>query len=145
MQHTRTLKFLTLLISSTFLCTPVFGVMGETPSEVRQSEEPTPLQTALESAEPTFENTFETPCQTRESQTPVAIQETLEKAYMQNTDLDAARAGLRATDENVSQAIADWRPSATVTGNQTWSQTNPIGRGNGRNTHGNSTGYNADN
>lgn len=113
MQHTQIIKFLTLLISSTFLCAPVFG------------------------------ETCETPSQAQESQTPVAIQETLEKAYMQNANLDAARAGLRATDENVSQAIADWRPSVSVTGTQNLTQTNPFGKNAGRRTHTNATGYQA--
>jgi outer membrane protein len=111
MQHTQILKFLTLLISSTFLCAPVFG------------------------------ETCETRSQAQDSQSPVAIQETLEKAYMQNANLDAARAGLRATDENVSQAIADWRPSVSVTGSQNLNQTNPMGRG--RNRFGDTTQYTA--
>ncbi|MBL8676909.1 MAG: TolC family protein, partial [Alphaproteobacteria bacterium] len=63
-----------------------------------------------------------------------SIQETMEKAYMQNADLDAARAGLRAQDEDVSQANAQWRPSLSVTGNQNLAQQYPIGHG--RRSHG---------
>lgn len=47
---------------------------------------------------------------------PVTLQGTLEKTYMQNATLDAARAGLRVQNENVSQANAEWRPSLGVTG-----------------------------
>src|SRR3990167_5233443 len=56
-----------------------------------------------------------------------SIQETMENAYMQNTDLDATRAGLRATDETVSQAIGEWRPSLSVRGSEQLGQTYPIG------------------
>ena len=49
---------------------------------------------------------------------PRSIQQTLEEAYMQNADLDAARAGLRANVEQLSQANADWRPSLSVVGRQ---------------------------
>ncbi len=74
-----------------------------------------------------------------------SLQETMARAYMQNADLDAARAGLRSTDETVSQANADWRPSLSVQGNQTLARTaggqagvNPKNRKNSR-----STGYTA--
>ncbi len=70
-----------------------------------------------------------------------SIQETMEMAYMQNADLDAARAGLRAQDEDVSQANADWRPSVSVQGTQQIAQKYPIGPG-GR-THGSQTQYTA--
>jgi len=52
----------------------------------------------------------------------VSIKETLERAYMQNTDLDEERAKLRQTDEALSQANADWRPSLSVTGTQQQTQ-----------------------
>jgi len=46
--------------------------------------------------------------------TPVSLNETLENAYMRNAELDAARASLRATDENVAQALSGWRPSSSI-------------------------------
>ena len=70
-----------------------------------------------------------------------SIQETMENAYMQNAELDAARAGLRAQDEDVSQANADWRPSVSVQGTQDVRQRYPIGPG-GK-THGSQTQYTA--
>ncbi len=39
------------------------------------------------------------------------------KAYQTNPQLAAQRAALRATDENVSKAIAQWRPTITLNGN----------------------------
>src|SRR5258706_7216982 len=36
------------------------------------------------------------------------------KAYQTNPQLAAQRAALRATDEDVSKAIAQWRPTATL-------------------------------
>lgn len=61
-------------------------------------------------------------------QSPVTLQETLERAYMQNADLDAARAGLRARDEEVTQANAEWRPSLSVQGSQAYNFVYPINR-----------------
>ncbi|MCI0599847.1 MAG: TolC family outer membrane protein [Beijerinckiaceae bacterium] len=40
----------------------------------------------------------------------------LSRAYMGNPDLNQQRAGVRATDENLPQASAAWRPAATATG-----------------------------
>ena len=40
----------------------------------------------------------------------------LAAAYHSNPALQAERAGLRATDEQVPQALAGWRPSLTATG-----------------------------
>ena len=48
---------------------------------------------------------------TAESQT---ISDALIATYLNNPTLLAARAGLRATDEGVPQALANWRPSVTV-------------------------------
>jgi outer membrane protein len=49
-----------------------------------------------------------------------AESETLEQAwtiaYRNNPSLEAQRAALRATDEQVSQALSNWRPSADATG-----------------------------
>jgi len=84
------------------------------------------------------------PPQPQESQVPVSLQETMERAYMQNADLDAARAGLRATDENVSQANADWRPSLSVQGTQQQTQVYPIeAHGLARRAHNSNTQYTA--
>lgn len=50
----------------------------------------------------------------------------LAKAYMNNPQLNAARAGTRAVDENVARATAGFRPTVTATGdighqyNQSW-------------------------
>ncbi len=43
----------------------------------------------------------------------------MEKAYATNPTLGAARAGQRATDEQVPQALSGWRPSVTVNGDLT--------------------------
>lgn len=43
----------------------------------------------------------------------------MEKAYATNPTLGAARAGQRATDEQVPQALSGWRPSVTYNGNLT--------------------------
>ncbi len=47
------------------------------------------------------------------------LQEAFTKAYMGNPTLRAARAGQRATDELVPQALSGWRPTVTVQGNLT--------------------------
>lgn len=44
------------------------------------------------------------------------LNEALGVAYETNPELDAARAGQRATDEGVNQAEANWRPSVNLTG-----------------------------
>ncbi|MDB5555605.1 MAG: tolC, partial [Rhizobium sp.] len=50
------------------------------------------------------------------------IFDAMAKAYENNPDLNAARAGLRATDEGVTIAKAGWRPqiSAFAQNTQTW-------------------------
>lgn len=45
-----------------------------------------------------------------------SLQEALAAAYANNPTLQAARARLRATDENVPQALAGWRPTVTLQG-----------------------------
>jgi outer membrane protein len=45
-----------------------------------------------------------------------SLTEALTRAYGTNPQLQAERAGLRATDEGVSQALSGWRPKVTVTG-----------------------------
>lgn len=99
MQRTQIFRFLTLLVSSAVWCVPSFG------------------QAPL------------CPPKSQETQSVISLQETLERTYMQNADLDAARAQLRATDETVSQANADWRPSLSVQGTQTQNMVYPIGPG----------------
>ncbi|WP_337877417.1 TolC family outer membrane protein [Elioraea sp.] len=44
------------------------------------------------------------------------LQEALAAAYANNPTLQAARARMRATDENVPQALAGWRPTVTLQG-----------------------------
>jgi outer membrane protein/adhesin transport system outer membrane protein len=44
------------------------------------------------------------------------IQDTLSTAYGQSTQLGGARAQQRATDEQVPQALSNWRPTVTATG-----------------------------
>lgn len=43
-----------------------------------------------------------------------SLQDALVKAYLSNPQLLAERANLRATDEEVSQAIAQWRPRVSI-------------------------------
>lgn len=121
MQPTKILKFLTLLISTSFLCAPSFGDGPICKNENRE----------------TISSLYET-----EDKAPVTLQETLERTYMQNATLDAARAGLRATDETVSQANADWRPSLSVEGAQSFQQVYPIESRRGP-SHASTTGYTA--
>ena len=44
------------------------------------------------------------------------LQEALVAAYLTNSELEAQRAALRATDELVPQALSAWRPSVTLEG-----------------------------
>lgn len=46
----------------------------------------------------------------------MTLKEALETAYMTNPKLEAARAGLRAIDEDVAKAHAGWRPNVSVSG-----------------------------
>lgn len=48
----------------------------------------------------------------------LTLKEALATAYMTNPQLDAARANLRATDEEVAKANAGWRPSVSATGTE---------------------------
>lgn len=48
---------------------------------------------------------------------PKTLAEALAASYANNPLLQAARAQLRATDENVPQALAGWRPTVVVAGN----------------------------
>ena len=51
-----------------------------------------------------------------------ALADALASAYLNNPTLLAARAALRATDEGVPQALANWRPDVSVTGDIGFSQ-----------------------
>jgi outer membrane protein len=51
-----------------------------------------------------------------EAASPETLQEAWAEAYRNNPSLQAERAGLRATDEGVSQAESHWRPSIDATG-----------------------------
>jgi outer membrane protein len=128
MPHYKILKFALALASPTLLTLPCFAAAKT--SDV-QAENLATLDPSPETCD----------MQVGDLATLVSIQETMEKAYMQNADLDAARAGLRAQDENVSQANAQWRPSLSVTGNQNLAQQYPIGPG--TRSHGSQTGYQA--
>ncbi|WP_372619295.1 TolC family outer membrane protein [Falsiroseomonas sp.] len=59
------------------------------------------------------------------------LQEAMALAYSNNPTLQAARAQLRAVDENVPQALAGWRPTVQITGaagqTTTGTRPNPIG------------------
>jgi outer membrane protein len=46
----------------------------------------------------------------------IALNEALGLAYETNPQLEAERANLRATDENVAKALSGWRPTVTGTG-----------------------------
>ncbi len=48
------------------------------------------------------------------------LQEALAAAYSNNPTLLAARAQLRVTDENVPQALANWRPQVSIGSNVGW-------------------------
>lgn len=48
----------------------------------------------------------------------LTLKEALATAYMTNPQLDAARANLRATDEEVAKANAGWRPTVSVNGTE---------------------------
>jgi outer membrane protein len=50
------------------------------------------------------------------------LQEALAAAYSSNPTLQAARAQLRATDENVPQALAGWRPQVSISANAGYAQ-----------------------
>lgn len=49
------------------------------------------------------------------------LEEALVSAYLTNPELEAQRAALRATDELVPQALADWRPTLRIDSNSAFS------------------------
>jgi outer membrane protein/adhesin transport system outer membrane protein len=54
------------------------------------------------------------------------MQDTLSTAYGQSTQLGGARAQQRATDEQVPQALSNWRPTVTVTAGITRTHTDTV-------------------
>ncbi len=52
-----------------------------------------------------------------------SLTDALAATYAGNPTLQAARAELRATDENVAQALSNWRPSLSADGTAQWSET----------------------
>ena len=66
------------------------------------------------------------------------LQEALAITYASNPALQAQRALLRATDENVPSALAGWRPTVTVSANAGFADTTSISRANGLDTVGRS-------
>jgi outer membrane protein len=60
------------------------------------------------------------------------LQQALAAAYANNPSLLAARAQLRAVDENVPQALSGWRPTVTMSGSGSYTEAtarSPSGRG----------------
>ncbi len=110
-----------LLLSSVFTCSSAFGAAPLCPKKVQGNPCPCPKEIQ--------KKTSLCPQKVQENTAPVSLQETLELTYMQNAELDEARAGLRAKDEDLSVANADWRPSLSVIGNQTNDNHEPIGAG----------------
>ena len=51
------------------------------------------------------------------------LEETLVRAYANNPTLRAERAALRATDEEVPQALSNWRPTISASGSAGWDVT----------------------
>ncbi|MCC9622775.1 TolC family outer membrane protein [Thalassospira sp. MA62] len=45
-----------------------------------------------------------------------SLEDALAKAYQSNPTLEAGRAALRSTDEEISQALSNWRPSVSLNG-----------------------------
>jgi outer membrane protein len=65
-----------------------------------------------------------------------SLEETLSQVYAQNPRLQAERARLRATDEQVPQALAGWRPQARVNSGYTVEHLTRDGHDVGTNTRG---------
>jgi hypothetical protein len=57
-----------------------------------------------------------TPC----SAEVMTLESALASAYLSNPQLEAQRASLRATDEEVAKALGGWRPTLTGTGSFGW-------------------------
>ncbi len=59
-----------------------------------------------------------------------SLEDVLALAYMSNPQLEAQRAKVRATDEEVAKALAGWRPTVTANGSYGWRQGTQSGLGN---------------
>lgn len=55
---------------------------------------------------------------------PMTLETALAAAYLSNPQLEAQRAALRATDEEVAKALAGWRPSVGGTASYGWQNQN---------------------
>lgn len=51
---------------------------------------------------------------------PLTLESALASAYLSNPQLEAQRAALRATDEEVAKALSGWRPSISFSGSYGW-------------------------
>lgn len=100
MKSSRALRLCSILAASTLLPTSAFGqaicLSPKTPKDIAPATK--------EVVDP--------------KQPPLPLEKTLELTYMQNAELDAARAGLRSTVEILSQATGDWRPSLSIAASQ---------------------------
>ncbi len=63
---------------------------------------------------------------TAQAETPRTLTQALAAAYANNPGLQAARAQLRAVDENVPQALAGWRPQVTLSANAGYNEVTTI-------------------
>ena len=159
MQQKIYLTALTVLVSSVFTCVSSYGQSEEKPCPVKAAPEKAaekPCDVKNEKGKkPKAKPKQPKPCQESfpDRDAPdrghkVPLTETLELTYMQNAELDSARAGLRATVEDVAIANSDWRPSLSVQGQQSQTQRYPIGTTSRNNPssakrHGSNTGYTA--
>jgi len=57
-----------------------------------------------------------------------SLQDALVQAYQSNPQLQAERANLRATDENVPQALANWRPTVSLSASQGYNHVDSTSR-----------------
>jgi outer membrane protein len=74
-----------------------------------------------------------------------ALTDALTSAYLNNPTLLLRRARLRSTDEEVPQALSNWRPDVSMTIDGGYSDVhNTNSSGSGRNQHRNSYGYSLD-
>jgi outer membrane protein len=73
-----------------------------------------------------------------------SLQDALVQAYQSNPQLLAERANLRATDENVPQALANWRPTVQLSASQGYNHVDSTGPSPVLNSLGGETGKTAD-
>src|SRR5258708_25270578 len=72
------------------------------------------------------------------------IEAALVRSYQNNPQLNAQRASVRSTDENVPQALSGYRPRVSITANlgEQYSDTLTVTRGAANTTYTNLHGYN---